>query len=111
MNTLTFVQTANQYIEIDQLRRNIGFATKTIREKRKTVVQEMPDWEELREAGQQIKDRVVKNLDRYLLQLEESVQRAGGHVHWARDGEEANQIIIDLVKDKGVSEEIGRAHV
>lgn len=104
MNTPTFEQTAKQYIENDQLRRNIGFATKTIREKRKTVVQEMPDWEELREAGQQIKDRVVKNLDSYLLQLEESVQRAGGHVHWARDGEEANQIIIDLVKDKGVSE-------
>src|SRR5690625_5753757 len=74
MNTPTIEQTAKQNIENDQLRRNIGFATKTIREKRKTVVQEMPDWEELREAGQQIKDRVVKNLDSYLLQLEESVQ-------------------------------------
>src|SRR5690625_973961 len=104
MNTPTFQQTPNHDIESDQLRRHIGFATKTRREKRKTVVQEMPDWEELREAGQQIKDRLVKNLASYLLQPEESVQRAGGHVHWARDGEEANQIIIDLVKDKGVSE-------
>lgn len=104
MRAPTFEQTARQYIDNDQLRQNIGFATQTIRQKRKTVVEEMPDWEELREAGRQIKDRVMKNLDHYLLQLEESVQKAGGHVHWARDAKEANQIIVGLVKGKGADE-------
>jgi len=37
-----------------QLRRNIGHATATIRAKRARVVGEVPDWEELRVAGQQV---------------------------------------------------------
>ena len=38
-----------------QLRRNLGKATRTIRAKRAAVVAELPDWEELRAAGEAIK--------------------------------------------------------
>ena len=65
---------------------------------------ELPDWEALRTSGSHIKRRVLRHLDRYLLQLEESVQEAGGQVHWARDAGEANRIIVDLVERKGVRE-------
>src|ERR671916_1208878 len=64
----------------------------------------MPDWEGLREAGRALKERVVRHLDEHLLQLEEAVTRAGGQVHWARDGEEANRIIAQIAKDKGAEE-------
>lgn len=94
------------YLENTQLRRNIGHATHTIRDKRKEVVDEMPDWEVLREAGSSLKKRVMRHLDDYLLQLEESVEQAGGHVHWARNGEEANRIIVDLVKQQQVEEAV-----
>jgi L-lactate dehydrogenase complex protein LldF len=100
----TFESTALRYLSDTQLRRNLGHATQTIRKKRRQVVEEMPDWEELREAGSRIKSDVMNNLDRYLLQLEESVQKAGGHVHWAEDAAEANRIITGLVKEKGESE-------
>lgn len=100
----TFEQSAKAYISNTQLRRNIGHATHTIRDKRQTVVDEKPDWEGLREAGSRIKQRVMRHLDKYLLQLEASVQQAGGKVHWARDAEEANRIITGLVKEKQVSE-------
>ncbi len=96
----TFEETAGTYIENAQLRRNIGHATKTIRDKRQLVVQELDDWEELREAGRQIKQKVMNNLDRYLLQLEKSVSKAGGVVHWAADAEDANRIITNLIKEK-----------
>src|SRR3954452_2916350 len=76
-----------------QLRRNMGKATQTIRGKRAAVVGELPDWEALREAGRAIKDRTLRHLDRFLTELETSVQRAGGHVHWARDAAEANRIV------------------
>lgn len=98
--TPTFEATAKAYLNNTQLRRNLGHATHTIRDKRENIVGEMPDWELLREAGSKIKKRVMRHLDTYLLQLEESVQKAGGTVHWARDGEEANRIITDLVKQK-----------
>ena len=57
----------------------------------------MPDWEALREAGRAIKERTLRHLDAYLLQLEASVNRAGGQVHWARDAAEANAIITGIV--------------
>ncbi len=65
-----------------QLRHNMGVATHTIREKRAKVVSELPDWELLREAGRAIKDRTLRHLESYLLQLEAAVTRAGGQVHW-----------------------------
>ncbi len=105
----------------------MGVATHTIREKRANVVRELPDWELLREAGRAIKDRTLRHLESYLLQLEESVTRAGGHVHWARDAVEANEIIArivtghrakEVVKIKslttdeiGLNEALGRAGV
>ncbi len=46
----------------------------------------------------------MRHLDTYLPQLEESVTRAGGTVHWARDADEANRIITGIVKDKGAKE-------
>jgi L-lactate dehydrogenase complex protein LldF len=84
-----------------QLRRNLGKATTTIRAKRAGVVGELPDWEALRAAGAAIKEEVLRHLDRYLLQLEDAVTRAGGHVHWARDAAEANAIITGLVQAAG----------
>jgi L-lactate dehydrogenase complex protein LldF len=68
-----------------QLRSNLGHATRTIREKRSRVVAELPDWEALRAAGAAAKDAVLRNLEGYLLQLEDRVQERGGAVPWARD--------------------------
>ena len=52
----TFEQSAKASLADAQLRRNLGKATRTIREKRKVAVEEMPDWEKLREAGRALKD-------------------------------------------------------
>ncbi|GAC1344302.1 MAG: LutB/LldF family L-lactate oxidation iron-sulfur protein [Ktedonobacteraceae bacterium] len=102
----TFQAGARQALNNSQLRRNLYKATHTIRAKRGQVVGEMPDWQELREAGQALKDRVMRHLDTYLLQLEAAVQQAGGHVHWARDDHEANAIITQIVAEHGAREVI-----
>src|SRR6266487_4072277 len=100
----TFQSGARQALGNSQLRRNLYKATHTIRAKREQVVGEMPDWQALREAGRAIKERVLRHLDTYLLELEASVQRAGGHIHWARDAEEANAIITRIAADHGARE-------
>lgn len=64
----------------------------------------MTDWEQLRVAGEQIKDDVLARLDTLLVQLEESVTARGGVVHWARDAEEANRIVLDLCREENASE-------
>ncbi|HXY84528.1 MAG TPA: LutB/LldF family L-lactate oxidation iron-sulfur protein [Gaiellaceae bacterium] len=81
-----------------QLRTNLRKATDTIREKRAKVVEELPDWEELREAGKAIKADVIAHLDEYLQQFEAGVEAAGGHVHWARDAAEANAVVAEVAR-------------
>jgi L-lactate dehydrogenase complex protein LldF len=87
-----------------QLRSNLRSATDTIRAKRARVVAELPDWEELREAGRGIKADVLLRLEEYLLQFESAAEAAGAHVHWARDAAEANAIVIEIARDHGISE-------
>jgi L-lactate dehydrogenase complex protein LldF len=99
-----FPHAARQALADTQLRHNLAHVTRAIRIKRAQAVAELPDWEELREAGRALKERVVRHLDEYLLELESSVQRAGGTVHWARDAAECNRIVGDLIAAHGVEE-------
>ena len=101
---MPFEEAAKLALANTQLRRNMGKVTQAIRGKRQLVVDEMPDWEALREAGRAIKERTLRHLDHYLVQLEESVTRAGGRVHWARDAAEANTIIRAIVAEHGAKE-------
>jgi L-lactate dehydrogenase complex protein LldF len=94
----TFTEAARAALGDSQLRHNLRNATTTIRDKRARVVAEVADWEELREAARLIKHDVVANLDRYLVEFEDAVERAGGVVHWARNGEEAARVVADVAR-------------
>lgn len=87
-----------------RLRGNLRHATHTIRAKRAQAVEELGDWGQLRAAGAALKNRTLRHLDHYLEQLETAVTAAGGRVHWARDAEEANRIVTDLVRETGESD-------
>ena len=85
--------------------------------KRVQQVAELPEFEQLREEAKNTKNHILDNLDHYLERYEAAVTKAGGQVHWARDAEEARNIILGICKrvdaktvTKGksmVSEEIG----
>jgi len=97
---------ARSVLEDTQLRKNVRHATEVIQAKRARVVGEMPDWQALRESGRQIREHAMANLDHYLEEFERNCTRAGGKVHWARDGEEAKRIVTALVKASGSNEVI-----
>jgi L-lactate dehydrogenase complex protein LldF len=99
-----FPVAARRALADTQLRRNLGKATTTIRAKRAAVVAELPDWEELREAGRAIKAHTMRHLDHYLTELESRVTARGGTVHWARDAIEANRLVTGLVRATGAVE-------
>ncbi len=77
-------------------------------------------WEELRQAGHDLRLHAITHLDHYLEQAERAVTKAGGEVHWAPDAAEANRIVLDIarrhqatrvVKSKSMAtEEIGLNH-
>jgi L-lactate dehydrogenase complex protein LldF len=104
--THSFPDAAREALGNSQLRRNLGKATTTIRAKRAAAVAELDDWEALRAAGSAIKARTMATLPEQLERLEASVTRAGGIVHWARDGAEANRIVADIARADGTPEVI-----
>src|SRR5438876_951933 len=61
----------------------------------------LPDSDRLRDHAKHIKEHTLAHLDRYLEQLEASVLRVGGHVHWAADAEEARRIIVGIAQQTG----------
>jgi L-lactate dehydrogenase complex protein LldF len=99
-----FPAAARRSLADSQLRANLARATTTIRDKRARVVDEVPDWEELRAAGAAIKDAALLGLDSKLEQLEAAVVAAGGVVHWAKDGDEACSIVAGVARSHGVDE-------
>jgi L-lactate dehydrogenase complex protein LldF len=58
----------------------------------------LTDSSELRDHAKQIKEHTLAHLDHYLEQLEASVQRLGGHVHWASTAEDARRIVVDIAR-------------
>ena len=84
------------------------------------VVGQVENWEELREAGHNIRLHAINHLDYYLEQMEQRVTEAGGHVHWARTAAEAREIVLSIARQHQVksvvkaksmaTEEIGLNH-
>ena len=99
--TERFQQAARHDLKNSVQRHNLRMATHTIRDKRARVVGEIDDWQQLRDAGSAIKRDVMARMPELLEQFEEAVTARGGHVHWARDAKEANEIITGLVKETG----------
>ena len=99
-----FPEAARRAVADERVRANVARATATIRAKRAEAVAELDDWEALRSAGAAIKDAALADLDRVLLSLEAAVERAGGVVHWARDAEEANAVVVRVAREAGAEE-------
>ena len=85
--------------------------------KRAAAIAKLPEFDQLRDAGRDLKNHVLEHLDFYLERFEAKVIEQGGQVHWARDAAEARQIVLDICRSvaarrvtKGksmISEEIG----
>jgi L-lactate dehydrogenase complex protein LldF len=94
----SFPEAAKLTLVNPQMRRNLRHATTTIREKRLRAISELPDWADLRDHGAAVKDETMAHLAEHLQALEAAVRAAGGQVHWARDAEEAREIVARIAK-------------
>jgi len=73
-------------------------ATARFLEHRQARVDEMPQWEDLRQAASDLRLHTLLHLDTYLEKLESRVSAAGGVVHWARDAAEACEIVLEIAR-------------
>jgi len=63
----------------------------------------MPGSDATRLRARSIKDDALSRLDEHLETLEASVVRNGGQVHWAEDGEQACQAVLDIIRSHGAT--------
>ncbi len=91
------MQLDNAHFQKNMRRFGRGFA-----EKRAAAVAQIDIFEALRDAGKDIRNRGLENLDAYLIKFEEAATARGTVVHWAETAEDVNRIVIEIAQANGV---------
>lgn len=73
-----------------------------VRVKRDKMAKSLPEWEDLREAANKIKRHTIAHLADYLQKFEKNAVANGIKVHWAKDADEYNKIVFDILSSHGV---------
>lgn len=82
------------------MRSSMSGAQDGLRLSRLKIINELGDWEEWRSHGEEIRKHVLENLDYYLNELSDNVEKLGGYVYFAETAEEANRYIEDVARKK-----------
>ena len=117
-----FKQNARRALADAGLQKALALSRPQFMARRTAAVANLPEFEQLRDTGRDIKDHALANLDFYLEAYAENVERAGGHVHWASTADEARAAVLDICRKAGaqtvtkgksmISEELGiNAHL
>jgi L-lactate dehydrogenase complex protein LldF len=91
-----FKANAHEALDNKQLQRALSNVPGGFVNKRANAVAALPEFEDLRDMGRDIKNHVLEHLDLYLEAYEKRVIEAGGHVHWAATAEDAQRIITGI---------------
>ncbi len=69
---------------------------------RSAVIGEIDDLQATRTAAAAIRDRVLNDLEHWLLHFEQQATTRGAIVHWAETGEDVNRIVAGIAAQHGV---------
>lgn len=95
-------------IAAERVNRNPEWVTRhdqtfwSVREKRDIQAHGLPEWEQLREAASQIKKHTVTHLADYLETFERNATANDAIVHWAKDADEYNSIVMQILRQHNV---------
>lgn len=99
-STAPFFERVDVAMQNHFMRQAVRSAQDNLYNRRLQAAEELGSWEEWRNAAEQIRQHTLENLDYYLWQLSENVEKAGGHVFFAQDAQEATAYIQDVVKKR-----------
>jgi len=100
-NSPFFKENAKRALGDAQLQRALGNIKHGFIDKRQKAIDKLPEFEALRDSAKEIKDHTLKHLDLYLERFENAVTAAGGHVHFARNAEEARDVCLAICRAAG----------
>ncbi len=69
-------------------------------DKRKNLVDQVPEWEDFRQEAADIRDHVLANLDYYVTQFATNAEKAGAKVYFATNGKEASEYALKILQEK-----------
>jgi L-lactate dehydrogenase complex protein LldF len=93
-----FLNAARQAQADPPLQAALGRLTSTLMAGNRRGYAALADIDALRDHAKRIKEHTLAHLDHYLEQLEASIHKHGGQVHWASDAEEARRIVLDIAR-------------
>src|SRR3984893_15094699 len=112
-----FKQHAAHAIDDRGLQKALGPVRTTLPQRHAAAVAVLPEFEQLRDIGRDIKNHTLANLDFYLETWAGNVERTGGKVHWCATADEARDAVLTICQaanertvNKGksmISEELG----
>ena len=73
-----------------------------VRVKRDRMAKGLDEWESLRNAASDIKKHTLSHLDIYLEKFASNAEANGINVHWAKDADEFNAIVLDILQSHDV---------
>ena len=113
----SYQERVNEGLENDFMRNAVASAQGRFRSGKKKQEETLGNWEDWRTLGSEIRTHTLENIDYYLQQLSDNVEKRGGNVFFAQTAEEANEYIQHVIKKKNakkvvksksmVTEEIG----
>ncbi len=102
VTSMFFKQTASAKLNDAVLQKAMKKAKGKFVDGRAESVATIDNWEAIRTHAAALRDRVIANLDAYLIEFEKNATRRGAVVHWAETAEAANAIIVEIARKNGV---------
>jgi L-lactate dehydrogenase complex protein LldF len=99
---MDFTAKASEKLADEQLQGALRRTRGKFVQSRAAAILDLDNFEQVRDAAQRIRDRVLEHLDLYLEQFERNAMARGAAVHWAESAEEASRIVCDIARSHGV---------
>jgi len=95
-----FIARSNDGMADPSLQKTLGVFRNFAPTVRKNAVNNLDDFEGLRQWTKEAKNKTLENLSEHLAPFEKNVLSSGGQVHWAQTPEDANAIIVEICREK-----------
>jgi L-lactate dehydrogenase complex protein LldF len=101
-STIAFYDRVDDALHDGSLQTALGRATTRFISNRANALAQVSDFSDLRQRARAIRASALSRLDEMLTTLADNVERRGGQVCWAEDGEQARRYILELAQARGV---------
>lgn len=101
--TPSFLKDVKKALQNERLQTALSNLPQGLVAQRNAAITQLPNFENLREKAQLIRDHTLAHLDHYLELFADKAEAAGAKVHWASEGAEACSIVENICRSKKAS--------